>query len=61
MDKVTVTISTERNCVYLCQTRARNKRLDVLTVVSPRVQVFWGVPVCHWVRGSWWFEGLWCL
>jgi len=47
MNKVTVTVSTERNCVYPCHTTARNRRLDVLTMVSPRVQVFWDVPVCH--------------
>ena len=35
--------------------------LTVLTVLLLRIRVFWGVMLCHWLRGSLCFEVLWCV
>jgi len=36
-------------------------RSEVLTEMSLRMQVFQDVTMCHWMGGSWYFEGMMCL
>jgi len=31
---------------------------EVLTEMSLRMQVFKNVTMCHWMSGSWYFEGM---